>query len=369
MNQNIRINDNVTFNTVNTGQGANELYDMDQNVLTTSNVTFNDVNVSSDLDVYGTSGVTSASAGTQMHEQIRIFHPANSSYRWSIGHQAAAPSSGDDDLYFYVNKNGTTNVAGVVLDQNEGNTMNFTGQHRTLVDGVNYRNKTETGSLEGLIVVANKNEYLNMSGGISEGQEAITINEALPVVSLSAKPKDKSVFGVISTLESEERQDNAGAFATPYDKEKGDERFYINSVGEGGVWIVDMGQSLESGDFIQTSSVKGYGMRQDDDLLHNYTVAKITMDCDFEPEQRIKKQIKRIANEDGSYENVLDEFGRIEWEPILDNNGSIIKESSYKMRYLNEEAETITKEQYEMLIDEGKKAYRAAFVGCTYHCG
>ena len=40
MNQNIRINDNVTFNTVNTGQGANELYDMNQNVQTTDNVTF-----------------------------------------------------------------------------------------------------------------------------------------------------------------------------------------------------------------------------------------------------------------------------------------------------------------------------------------
>ena len=33
----------VTFATVDTGQGANELYDMDQNVLTTSNVTFADV--------------------------------------------------------------------------------------------------------------------------------------------------------------------------------------------------------------------------------------------------------------------------------------------------------------------------------------
>jgi hypothetical protein len=31
----------ATFSTVNTGQGANELYDMDQNVLTTSDVTFN----------------------------------------------------------------------------------------------------------------------------------------------------------------------------------------------------------------------------------------------------------------------------------------------------------------------------------------
>ena len=39
------LNDAVTFTTVNTGQGANELYDMDQNVLTSSNVIFNSSNV------------------------------------------------------------------------------------------------------------------------------------------------------------------------------------------------------------------------------------------------------------------------------------------------------------------------------------
>ena len=38
----------VTFATVNTGQGANELYDMNQNVLTSSDVTFNDIVVAGD---------------------------------------------------------------------------------------------------------------------------------------------------------------------------------------------------------------------------------------------------------------------------------------------------------------------------------
>jgi len=369
MNQDVQTFNNVSFARVNTGPGLTEVHLMNQNLRSTDNVTFNDINVSSDLDVYGASGSTSITGQTSMFEQIRIFHPNDSAYRWSIGHQVAFPSSTDDDLYFYVNKNGTQNVAGVILDQNPTTTMNFTGQHRSLVDGVDYFNKEQTESLEGLIVVADKNEYINMSGGISQGQDAITVNEALPVVSLSTKAKDKSVFGVISMLESADRQDNAGAFATPYKKEKGDERFYINSVGEGGIWIIDSGQPLESGDFIQTSDVKGYGMRQDDDLLHNYTVAKITMDCDFEPELRMKQQIKRIANEDGSYENVLDQFGRVEWEPMLDNNGKVIMELPYKMRYLDAKGETITKKDYEQLILDGKEAYRAAFVGCTYHCG
>lgn len=40
MNQDIETTDAVVFATINTGQGVNELYDMDQNVLTTSDVTF-----------------------------------------------------------------------------------------------------------------------------------------------------------------------------------------------------------------------------------------------------------------------------------------------------------------------------------------
>ena len=43
--QDLNTTDAVTFTTVNTGQGANELYDMDQNVLTSSDVEFENVTV------------------------------------------------------------------------------------------------------------------------------------------------------------------------------------------------------------------------------------------------------------------------------------------------------------------------------------
>ena len=45
MNQNVQTGDGVTFATVNTGEGANELYDMDQNVLTSSDVTVGSLEV------------------------------------------------------------------------------------------------------------------------------------------------------------------------------------------------------------------------------------------------------------------------------------------------------------------------------------
>jgi hypothetical protein len=57
MNQNVLTTSAVTFVTVDTGQGANELYDMDQNVMTTSDVSF------SNITLTGRSGIIKATAG------------------------------------------------------------------------------------------------------------------------------------------------------------------------------------------------------------------------------------------------------------------------------------------------------------------
>ena len=39
--------------------------------------------------------------------------------------------------------------------------------------------------------------------------------------------------------------------------------------------------NLENGDYIQSSDVIGHGEKQTSEFLANYTVAKITCDCDF----------------------------------------------------------------------------------------
>ena len=49
MNQDVESTDAVTFATLNTGQGANDLYDMDQNVLTSSDVEFVSVNITGNI--------------------------------------------------------------------------------------------------------------------------------------------------------------------------------------------------------------------------------------------------------------------------------------------------------------------------------
>ena len=72
--------------------------------------------------------------------------------------------------------------------------------------------------------------------------------------------------------------------------------------------------NLENGDYIQSSDVIGYGEKQDSEFLANYTVAKITMDCNFN-----------------------------------------INSSDYDC--------------IEFVDSTSGNTYRKAFVGCTYHCG
>ena len=324
---------------------------------------------------------------------------------WWIGAQNQTPSSTDNDLYFAVVRSGTIKLCGTMLDQNNAN-LNFTGQHRTFVKDTP---TNQLDSKEGLIVSADQNEFVKMSGGVAYGKDAITINESLPLVSLSTKSNDKKCFGVLSTTEDPEtRKEIHGNFGSFMIKEEGDTRVYVNSVGEGAIWVVNTNGTLESGDYITTSNVAGYGMKQDDDILHNYTVAKILMDCDFNPVTQPKRVIKKefrmvdywirygdvkineeeyqtlpetkrkivedvhyridqmdVRKEDPEkdtfvYEqreemvNVLDEHGEFQWEETGET------EKAYKIRYLDADGN---------ITDEANAVHTAAFVGCTYHCG
>jgi hypothetical protein len=207
---------------------------------------------------------------------------------------------------------------------------NFTGQHRCLVEEVRHDQAEEH---EGLIVCANKNEYFKMSGGTDF---TFTVNEALPLVSLSKKAMDKSCFGVISSSEDpENRVDRYGTFTAQFEKEKGDTRIYINSVGEGGIWVINANGNLESGDYITTSNVVGYGMKQDSEFLANYSVAKITCDCDFNP---IDKPVKRIvrAREDYDVWYAFKNITFAEYSNTASNKTRTFEETYYTIQQLEE---------------------------------
>jgi len=225
-----------------------------------------------------------------------------------------------------------------------GTTLSFTGQHLCSPEGP---------MSQGLVVSANKNRYTTLNGPLATGSRAIRSSEALPVVSLSESQNDRSVFGVVDRFESGDgttRNQTQGATIVMSTKEIGDQKVIVNSLGEGAVWVVNTNGAVVSGDYLTTSNVSGYTQKQDDDILHNYTVAKITMDCDFNPVDLPVQVIKKKENG----ENDLDQYGRIQWEDTEQT------EKSYHLRYLTTDG-TIT--------DEANAVWTAAYVGCTYHCG
>jgi hypothetical protein len=207
----------------------------------------------------------------------------------------------------------------------------------------------------GLVVSANKNRYVSLNGTLTTGVGAIRSSESLPVVSLSNIASDRSVFGVVDRLEqggTTERRQVVGATVVTAQKEMGDTRVIVNSLGEGAIWVANTNGNLVSGDYITTSHFEGYGQKQDDVNLHNYTVAKITMDCDFNPDDVPIQVIKK--NDTGN--NDLDPYGRIQWE----DHPLKTTQKAYTIRYLTVDGNR---------TDEANAVHRTAFVGCTYHCG
>jgi hypothetical protein len=278
----------------------------------------------------------------------------------------------DNNRYYFVYQGSNRGYC-----ENNGTAqMNFTGQHRTFLKDIP---TCKADAYQGLIASANNDKYIRMDNCVETGSNAININETLPVVSLSNVAYDRTCFGVISTTEDPERRvDSYGTFNSVFDKELGDTRVYINSVGEGAVWVVNTNDNIQSGDYITTSNIAGYGMKQDDDAVHNYTVAKATMDCDFNPQtqpkykikksmQTVKKYVKEKKNEVSydEYSNLVPEHQLTETVSKYVHNivpTDIIDENTFNNLSPNEQSVYSRREtiQYFECFDEEQKNFPAS---------
>ena len=144
----------------------------------------------------------------------------------------------------------------------------FTGFHRVFTEDEKF-NKEEPQKFKddyiGRLVVSigkiatdlKNNNNLEEEWEIKYDKEGITIEDALPMIELTRKRKDKRVFGVLGS---------------PNRNNSRLERLVVNSVGEGGIWVCNSNGNIENGDYITSSNYLGYGEKQDDDLFHNFIV-------------------------------------------------------------------------------------------------
>ena len=149
----------------------------------------------------------------------------------------------------------------------------------------------------------------------------VTPTQTFQKVKVSESSQDKRVLGVVA----ENCLNEDGLFAikmwcsrTSFDGEDTeDELVFLNqeaesfynyveglaevsilktaSIGEGGINVCSEGGNIDSGDYICSSSTPGKGMLQDDDLQHNYTVAKSLEDVTWTAEEITNNITKMIA--------------------------------------------------------------------------
>lgn len=132
----------------------------------------------------------------------------------------------------------------------------------------------------------------------------LNISETYSVVDKSVNTQDPSIFGVVSSIEADTQaklqllwQDDEN----PVDKEKSKIKnkyktvydsvifedytmMTVNALGEGGINVCAENGDINNGDYICSGYTSGKGRKQDDDILHNYTVAKAIESVDWSKE-------------------------------------------------------------------------------------
>ncbi len=187
---------------------------------------------------------------------------------WKIGLTNKTP--GSSDLSF-ISKNKTFFT---ITDEFRPEILNFTGKHRCKLQTIGDDNIE---LLVGMVVIAN-GKYCNL-----DDQPVIGIDESIPVVQICSQRMDPRAFGVLCATESEEdpmRSFNIGNIR--FNVEKHSSRIVVNSVGEGSILVCNENGAITNGDFLTTSGINGYAMRQTENQYMNYTIAKSTCDCAFD---------------------------------------------------------------------------------------
>ena len=145
------------------------------------------------------------------------------------------------------------------------------------------------------------------------------------VVRLSNTYNDKTVYGVISETEAS----------------TDDSEVLVNYQGDGKVWVINT-SNIEAGDYITTSNIGGYGMKQGADFTMNYTLAKSTIACDFtQPHIAEKRKIQEL--QDVTYWSVTTnvDISKKRYDFIASNNVNLVS-TTEEIHYSNVSIEELT---------------------------
>ena len=160
-----------------------------------------------------------------------------------------------------------------------------------------------TGAHDGLL---DNNEIINEGDILVDTGFSVNANisDAITKVSCSSTANQKGAIGVFNKY-SDSSHVPAALSICVFDEVSGSSNFVINpeheyllqenklviinSIGEGLINVCGEGGSIEVGDLIVTSSIAGKGMKQADDIIRGYTVAKARESVTFNSPDEIKQ--------------------------------------------------------------------------------
>ena len=184
-----------------------------------------------------------------------------------LWHSQEDSSADFDTSEFWINFNDNSGTTlGSINNEVSYNT--FTGAHISQrPSGSSY-----TDWKPGLIVKSTGNL-------VNTGSKFNGISMAWPEVELTTTQKDKAVIGVFANTTEGTDGTSIGHNYNGLDNNL--PALQYNALGEGKILVTDTNGNIETGDYICSSTRTGHGEKQDDDILHNYTVAKATQPIDF----------------------------------------------------------------------------------------
>ena len=119
----------------------------------------------------------------------------------------------------------------------------------------------------------------------AKSEISVGVDTGIPKVELTDASNSKKVYGVISKIHNESHDlEEYGyqGYINRWGVESNETHVVINSLGEGQVLVTNINGNIENGDYISSSDISGYGQKQADDVLRNFTVAKCVENVDWD---------------------------------------------------------------------------------------
>ena len=195
---------------------------------------------------------------------MSLFNDGNNAYHYGMKIQTGTDAGlavrligfydGDGDIAGYISQNSGT------VSYNA-----FTGAHPAAVQNQDYTPGQDAYAYGTIVKV--------ISAATGNGAKQVVYG-----ICPTSSANDKSVMGVYSNNADPEELSNQNEHT-------------IFAIGDGHVLVCDEGGNIEVGDYIPSSSTLGHGMKQSDDIMRNYTVAKATQAVDWSQESESTKLI------------------------------------------------------------------------------